>query len=834
MQIEQALYGDERGGHSLLASSGDPETSNGIIHRLDLPDSVPAGIEWSPFVRGFPYGNRYVLSRTFHDPNASRNGMVFSHAILAHLDDIVETPNLRPLLSLLTTSDRQRPTPTTVEVDHAPILGGRTEDLVETAETLVAAVKLPVVRLGRTGFEELIVALWTNLSPEIRQGFAFRLSLDPRDLVETPIPAMVCTPQAMAARWSNYPVVRSAPRRESVSLAGAVLSAESKAAAFLKFMQQLGVRPASFSDLRLLERAYHLDVGDATLGRRVGSMRLIEKLSPKLNAGKDAKDTRVRQLCDLLEGTEAEDVRLLRNIRFTAFPLPERIWRALGNWVAENDFSQDQDVALLSILEDATSGAAAVSEWRAAVLAGLKEAARSPQSSFPRAFWRWLRIRSDVVMSIFKYVPAEVEVEQRLVSTTPLTLDKAVAEGVATDALSRGWLRLHGAVLSASCSTLDAVRQQVAVDTDPTFFDGLRLALRRANPPEVVECALEIEDPRIPLVAAETVAEHPKVLEGVEITVTRAQTIWREALAIDPESWKGPANPPAAFHSILDRLLDGDETDSVLIERLSSTPVADLGTYQRRSEIWSRLGGVARQNLLAATASGWIRESTGAGVPFMPDDDLETAILEGGELGHTLDALIPDHVGTAIRMVASLDGYNEQQFLRVMKTVMSRTAVLAPANAETIGRTVMAHRWEDAAALLVLQFKSGRTDVRLSLRECYDLLGFWDRIALALRPISEQEKWQGFHGLAVEIYPSGPDENGLWERAGGDDADLSTKEDGRTRWRKALRNIRNGRGPTLPALLIEMKKDFPNNERISRLVKNRAFRGGVADDLRDE
>ena len=90
MQIEQALYGECRGGHSLLASSGDRAVSTGIVQRLDLPDTAPPGVEWSPFLRGFPYEDQYVLSRTFHDTGASRGGMVFSHALLAPLDEIGE------------------------------------------------------------------------------------------------------------------------------------------------------------------------------------------------------------------------------------------------------------------------------------------------------------------------------------------------------------------------------------------------------------------------------------------------------------------------------------------------------------------------------------------------------------------------------------------------------------------------------------------------------------------------------------------------------------------------------------------------------------------------
>ena len=35
-------------------------------------------------------------------------------------------------------------------------------------------------------------------------------------------------------------------------------------------MQEMGVKPATFPDLRLVEQAYCLDIGEPTLERRVG------------------------------------------------------------------------------------------------------------------------------------------------------------------------------------------------------------------------------------------------------------------------------------------------------------------------------------------------------------------------------------------------------------------------------------------------------------------------------------------------------------------------------------------------------------------------------------
>ena len=754
MQIEQALYGESRGGHSLLASSGDDAVATAIVQRLDLPDTAPPDAEWSPFLRGFPYKDRYVLSRTFHDTAASRGGMVFSHAVLAPLDDLVQTPNLQPFLRLLATSNGQRPDVTAVRLPCTQTPVPQTIDLIDAAEALAETGIFPVVRLGHIGFENLVVALWAHLLPTIRRGFAFRLSFGPTDLIEQPRPALVCTPHATAGRWSEHSVIHTSKPHEPHSLAAAILSGHAGASPLIKFMQQMGVRPATFPDLRLAEQAYQLDIRETSLDRRAGVIRLIEKLAPNSDAGNAGKMRLIHRLCDALSGARAKEILRLRNLQLTAFPEPMRVWKAVEKWLADNSYAQDQDIEMLSVLENATTKAAAIEEWRSAILSGLADAARSSKSSFPRAFWRWIKIRPKIVTAVFPHVPIAAEVEERLANVTPRTLDKTAANTLEPLALSRDWLTLHGTVLSASSSPSCAARRQVVVDTEPLFLEGLRAALGRAKPAELVVCALEIEDPRMSQLAGEAVAKDPKLLAELDLTPTRAQAIWREALAIEPESWRGPTDPAAAFHSILDRLLGGRKTDPMLLELLSNTPLADLGNYYRRPEIWSRIADGVRYKMLARTANGWVRNAAGAHGPTAPEEDLQTAILEDNELEQTLDALIPDCVGTAVRIVAALSCYDQRRFLQLLDKLVARTTALATPDAEVIGRLVLQRRWEDVAAYLLGHFKSGRQDLKPALRTCCDMYDWWDRFVYKLIPISESDKWEAFQKLAADLYPA--------------------------------------------------------------------------------
>ena len=119
-----------------------------------------------------------------------------------------------------------------------------------------------------------------------------------------------------------------------------------------------------------------------------------------------------------------------------------------------------------------------------------------------------------------------------------------------------------------------------------------------------------------------------------------------------------------------------------------NTPVADLETYPRRPAIWSRVEDGARHNLLTATAGRWLENAASTGVTFVPEHDLETALLHADELDRRLDALIPDRVGTAVRLVTALSRYDQRRFLQLLGKSTSRTRSLPTSDAEAYRSSV--------------------------------------------------------------------------------------------------------------------------------------------------
>ncbi|MFD2430562.1 hypothetical protein ACFSUK_25810 [Sphingobium scionense] len=136
-----------------------------------------------------------------------------------------------------------------------------------------------MVRIGSTGFEELIVALWGRLWPALRGKLYFRLSFSPKDVVEKPGPTIVCTPASLIGRWQDQRVMG---RNVTGGLkAASMIDGSPDGNELHAFGDRIGADLDGFQDLQLLEQAHAMArASPDTVARLVSTARLIERLSP--------------------------------------------------------------------------------------------------------------------------------------------------------------------------------------------------------------------------------------------------------------------------------------------------------------------------------------------------------------------------------------------------------------------------------------------------------------------------------------------------------------------------------------------------------------------------
>jgi hypothetical protein len=823
MKVEQAIYGEIRGGHALRLATDFSLLPAELTSRLDLPDTAPPGVEWSPFLSGFPHGNQYVLARTFADPAATRAGMVLSHAVFAPLREATMTADLRPLLGLLITAplapERLESRCLTASTEPPPAAN----ELYSAAEALTTRGAGPVVRIGTRGFEDLVAALWFHLWPEIRAGFAFRLSFGPHDLVETLTPSLVSTPTALASRWVAYRIIETAAPN-TTSRAAAILSGGAHAEPVLRFAREIGARIDNLRDLPLLERAYELGTAsNPKFDECVAVLRLIERLSPESAAGAAGKAKLVEMLSSRLSMATVHDVLLLRNLSMTGLPGADSLWASLETWAATNKFTATDDAGLLSAIDDALLTSEAVETWRRAILNGIAAAARSKSSALTTAFWRWAGARPATLVALTGRLPQDEDFEARLAGAVPPAVSREVGDTIMALALSKRWMCLHGAAAGASLTPREAVRRQLSVDADSGAVDGVKAAMRCATPAQALVIALEVAEPRVLRIAAAAVAHMPTLLKEIDFAFMPAQEVWARVLGLNADAWRGPADPQRSFAVVIQNLLDGGSASAELIDALAATPVADLSGFARRAEVWKRVAEPARANLLRATAAGWLEHASSGEVAYVPDQQLEAVILTGDRLDRVLLALASLGVNSVVQVISALPSYDESRFLRWLDGCSAAPRSMIATDAEALGRLILIRHWRGAVNLLVRLARTRREEVKPALRICSEMVGIFTRWSLGLTSVSEDEKWTALEELAADLYPTGPDCNVLWDRAGGQDADLQNFGNGRVRWHDAIGQIRRGKGLQLDRLLGEMKRDFPFNDQVCYLANKTDF-----------
>jgi len=822
MLIEQAIYGAVRNGHGLRCASGDQKLATELASRLDLPDTAPPGAHWSPYVSGFAHRDHYVLAKTFSDPAASRAGMVLTHALICSLDRIVNTNDLRPVFQRLISDPAEAPIAVeTLTIAVAEEVSPPLPELADAARSLVARAPGPVVRIGTEGFEDLVAALWSRMWPGLRQGFSFRLSFGPGDIVEQPEPTLVCTPASLIGRWQQQRIIgRNGPIN---SLAAAMIDGSETGVPLRQFADRIGAKLDGFEDLPLLEKAYLMaSATPESVPRLLAAVRLVERLSPDPGDGEIEKRVIIDRLVSVLPKSAPSEVLALRNMAFPGFATGGLIWRGLEERLVRSSYPQSEDADLCEILHDALIAAHAQQPWRDAVTRGLKEAAHEASGTFQLGFWRWAATDPTVSAPLIMLVHGDSRAVEGLVDVAPISLPQLAAKPILASSAEFELFRLHAVAASASMSPVDAARTQSAVE--PGYdVAAMRLALRRAKPTELLDCVGEVDDERVLRIAGERVAKKPSLLANRDMSSPANRRIWVAALEANPESWRGPTDPRRDFDQILGEQIDGRHPPAQLLEHLSTTPLADLSSFARRKDLWRHVQGDVQQRLLDATSDKWFERAGEESYDPAVEPEVERRLLRDRRLDRLLDQLSVGGIAAGLRLIAALPGLEHGRIRNWIRSAVQSTRPLSTQVADLVGQSVAARGRRDVVDDLLSIYRSGRQDVGPALRHCLNLMGFWDRLSLGISPVTDTEKLESFVQLASELYPGGPDHNSLWERAGGRDSDLVHHGSGIARWRAALKEIQHGKPPRIAQLVREMRNDFEGNSKLPLLADDPLF-----------
>ena len=817
--FEEIMVGERGRAHDVLASSLPGDIARSLAHHLDLPGQLPPGFELESYVSGFPHGARYVVARTSLDRSAARQGMVFSHALVADLGAIGELIDIAAVFERLKAARPEEPftSKTAVKASESNI---RARPSPELCDLLATSSDCPVVIGDPLALEGIISALWPKLLPGIRREMRFRLSFGPEegDIAKIHI---VAVPWVTVTRWPIARVVDLKHESEMPrTAAGRFLSGEFKGD-LNAFLAELSIDCGTFETLDLASRALEISKVELSFEKTLASLRLIGSLQPDPGKGATVKASLLGQLANCPGPSSVQEFLSLRNLDLAPFPekcvFLEKITVRFGR-LFETDAGMD---ALLPVVQSAFDPSQASEDWQNACRAALGRLSPAGATSVAPLVWMMLSKSPEVGRFLLEQVAGVESMDRAMAACLDETRQSNNSD--LSDALfAAGFVQTEATILinRHDGELVEALKEACERDRDRYGDSAVEHILGLMAPFKLVTAALAIDDQIVMSAAAAAVALTPTLLDEFSLLQPRVQKVWIEALKREDAAWRIRPNVAALRNEVFDSFLGG-ELALDLLELLVSSTLGNILNYPQRAEAWQALPDHCRNVCLSSTAKAWVESLTDrvSQVKYLdPEPELAIALALPKMLPEMKSALERLAFEDVLNMFTGNARLPDVLFMEVFATFYRSNRHPSGEELDRAARLVAARGWRNFTRSLLKLY--GLTDnLRGFFHTCAVHLDLWDRVRHRIGRPSRSELHELFVETACELYPSGPMEGEIWVRADGDPSQRDISGTGKQQWDMAIRKIRNGNQVCAPSLITAMRDDYPLNNRLDYLAK---------------
>lgn len=243
----------------------------------------------------------------------------------------------------------------------------------------------------------------------------------------------------------------------------------------------------------------------------------------------------------------------------------------------------------------------------------------------------------------------------------------------------------------------------------------------------------------------------------------------------------------------------------------------DSESFRSRPEVLEPSYRILNRASAVARNNGWrtrIRAASDRDVPDGPTAVVKPMAAGSKVIGDTRStsaSLLREHFSDAAAV--EMEGHG---FLRALQAHPDRQALVVRGISDLVdGKEASdAGGWQAIASATAAAF-------------AFEVLAHFvtpvaaDETARGIAPSPrEGDFWLALHALLVRLYPAGPLEDRIWQRAGGDPSRLPSGTNPRTAWYDAVTLLKHGGGgSTVASLLQQAQADFPLNAEVIRLAE---------------
>lgn len=805
-QFHLARFGNRSGAHDVLGHSGvDNTILTAIVWRTDAP-ALSEGLGLEPFVSAYRLSNTFIVSSTAADLTADRAGMVVTTTAVVP-SAAAETLDLHALWNTLS-----EPIPVDRPLDATGFVLDTAEPGTHSHPAGAKAAASALISKGRViwagaGFEDAVTCMWAHLRPQDRTRLVVGAAAHP-DRISLPAEReslqFIKTAASALLRWADWPTASDESPEVPDPIRDAIFGDDAGIAD--RFAHRLDVGHVEFATLRHLVAAATLFDRLPTLdheGTR-GLLQLLGLIQPDPEHGAEVKDAGVQHLSNLTATASFIDVRGLRGLPWHAYEIGVRR-RLLDTWATAtvpDDARTSEVVAAATSLQSEASDSFLV-ELGSAISAAIGDA------HVERLVGATLTA-ADGASALTWLINVR----------TAQTVDEAICSSVTSGTPVPAWMQTSARELrlpvahALSVPVVDPIaawKDQLALRSRKIYAEDLLAA--RTGEAGVVAAAVELGDSELLDRAARLIVADSSLLGDSDINDPSFRALWFAVAKAGGDPWAS-VRPADAVVPLLDLLVAGDDVEPKVLESLSQTTSADIAMYAGRASIWSKLPPAAVIGFKEATAQTIARS-------FKPGDT---------PIEHPLVAMI-----LSPSLLASVSRESVTQALILLSSIPNTTAsnaitviengTFTPTEEATLGDLVRTRRWRYAAERIIT-LSGSRSDLTRAAAAVDGMFGLLDRLTRFMSSgspvvpqVTESELLDALTSVAAQLYKQGPLTEAVWERAGGNDADLVIGKTGRLAWGRAFEDVLAGRrgAPSLEALLATMLEDYPTNQQLLTL-----------------
>jgi formiminotetrahydrofolate cyclodeaminase len=825
--IQQAIYGEVQGrtsGHDLLvASEGSNKIFNQVSGKTDMSDRPEGSVLSGPVLRGFFAENHFLLIKTFPDISSGiRPGRVFSHALFIPQVDLHLVYNLSNLFQYHLSGIQKEAQMLPIEYEPQDAI---TRKAVVNEREAVATNALmesePIVWLGEQGYWEWITQIWPKIPAGVKQKLKIGAAFGPSHAKGEDVNVLYI-PEDAKTLWERHSFRVIAPGESGVLQSAAahwLVGNTKEAAPFQLLVDDFAPQIESFEKINQLQdhgKAYLQIDGHPALNRLLVLANFVSRVSPNERLGLKGKNSLMAAILKAIPDASVKMFMALTHQSWKGFPssiLP--ISDAVRDWLTNNllegESAKECGRVLVNVYQAKTRN-----WWTKTVLEYLAYRLKQRQPSDAPVLWQWMFREPDLITQHKLWLPDDTEKE--LAQRIP-KLEAIVAESILLMTKQKNWLLLHAKVAARHHSARKAIEAQLRIDTDESHTAAFEALSEIIKESAFVPIAASHTDVRLYHIAGKLILDNNKLLKEIKITHEGWLHCWEAAIKQGSEVWAGIPNPQETMFEVLDYLLAGNAISESLLNTMSSGKHSSLKDYPERESIWDKLPPEALSGFIAATLAELIEVIADGKSGY---NNLEAPLKNSLKSQEMLQNIISSKtIGLTqkIGLFYIIPGLKAQHAKHLMQ--VNRFSVT---DAEGFGRLVSEKKWTAVADTLYNRRIRNRELVPALLKCCH-LLDPLQRLSLWVSglkndAITPNEWWEMFLSKAVEKYPLGPTEKGLWLSAGGKLEDLHYYgAPGKQSWTFALNHIRRGGSPSAIKILKEMRKEYNEDAVLIQLIQ---------------